>query len=153
MRSSFRRGFTLLELLTVIAIIAILAAMIMVAGPRLIRMAKERQMQNSFLQIRTALTAYYADYGSYPPRYGYLLWHTRDMPLGSITEKDFCLRPYMAQIGEAGNEELYDVFSSGYNTNPEMNDRIDLLEFHPIGIKDEVSGSIKYQIGRELGPG
>ena len=65
-RSTQRCGFTLVELLVVIGIIAILAAVVMSIGGTVIRMAKKAKAQNTATQIQTSALAYYTEYSVYP---------------------------------------------------------------------------------------
>jgi prepilin-type N-terminal cleavage/methylation domain-containing protein len=69
-RPSLRRqhglGFTLVELLVVIAIIAILASVITVAAGNAIRAAKRAKANSTCAQIQTAVQSYYTEYGVYP---------------------------------------------------------------------------------------
>jgi prepilin-type N-terminal cleavage/methylation domain-containing protein len=59
-------GFTLVELLVVIGIIAILASVILFAGGAALRSAKRAKANNTATQIQTAALAYYTEYGVYP---------------------------------------------------------------------------------------
>jgi len=135
MKSRRVRGFTLIELLTVIAIIAILAGLTFAVLPRVRERAKLRRMENSLVQIRTAMTAYFADNNSYPPGYGFVKWSAKDMNPGALPEKDlYWLKPYMVFLRFQGDQSLYDEFSEGYDTN--RDNQIDLAEFLPVGVKN-----------------
>jgi prepilin-type N-terminal cleavage/methylation domain-containing protein len=59
-------GFTLLELLMVIAIIAILAGLLFPAFMGAEKAAKKTQAKNDLNQIVTAVNAFYTEYGKYP---------------------------------------------------------------------------------------
>jgi prepilin-type N-terminal cleavage/methylation domain-containing protein len=61
-----RKGFTLVELLVVMGIIAILAAASLSIGGTVIKAAKRTQMANTANQIQTAAMAYYTEYSVYP---------------------------------------------------------------------------------------
>jgi len=65
-RRSHPASFTLVELLVVMAIIAILAAVILRVGVQAINAAKRAKMQSLAVQIQTACMAYYTEYGIYP---------------------------------------------------------------------------------------
>jgi prepilin-type N-terminal cleavage/methylation domain-containing protein len=62
-----QRGFTLVELLVVIVIIALLAALITPAVMSALRKAKQTQISTELSQLHSAVEAYKAQYGSYPP--------------------------------------------------------------------------------------
>ncbi len=66
MRDRNRNGFTLLELLVVIAVIAVLAGMLFPAIQSVLERAKKVQAKNDLTQIVTAVNAFYTDYGRYP---------------------------------------------------------------------------------------
>jgi general secretion pathway protein G len=60
------RGFTLIELIVVMAIVALLAS---VAAPRYVRsldLARERALQSSLATMRDAIDQFAADQGRYP---------------------------------------------------------------------------------------
>jgi prepilin-type N-terminal cleavage/methylation domain-containing protein len=59
-------GFTLVELLTVIAIIAILLGLLIPAIIIAKQQARKAQAKNDCAQILTAVRAYYGEYGKYP---------------------------------------------------------------------------------------
>jgi prepilin-type N-terminal cleavage/methylation domain-containing protein len=59
-------GFTLVELLTVIAIIAILMGILLPTVGSVIENAKKTQAKNDELQLVSAIKAYYTEYGRYP---------------------------------------------------------------------------------------
>lgn len=61
-----REGFTLLELLIVIAIIVALAGLLFPAAQSVLERAKKVQAKNDLTQIVTAVNAYYMEYGKYP---------------------------------------------------------------------------------------
>lgn len=64
--SPSQRSFTLIELLTVIAIIAILAGLLLPAIAAARRYAKISQAKNDIKNIQTAIRAYYNEYGKLP---------------------------------------------------------------------------------------
>ena len=65
-RSPLTAGFTLVELLTVIAIIAILMGILFPTIGSAIESAKKTQAKSDCLQIVNAVKAYYTEYGKYP---------------------------------------------------------------------------------------
>ncbi len=141
-------GFTLVELLVVIAIIGILAGFIAVGLPKAIELAKLSALKNNFNQIRTTLTAYYVDNGSFPPAYGYLspvflkdsFQNPNTRPTDIVDgignddfapENAFFLLPWMAHLREHGNQDLYDNFSRGLGSDADSDGNISRLEYSP----------------------
>ena len=138
------QGFTLIELLVVIAIIGILAGFLAVGLPRALESAKIAKLDNTFLQIRNILTEYYVDHGTFPPAYGYLSPEvrrlTRDeiidrLNTGTRIDEVFFTLPWMAFLGQHGNEEMYDNFSIAYDTDRDGD--ISRLEFAPFGTLED----------------
>lgn len=121
-------GFSLIELLTVIAIISILAAMLFVVGPRVIEMAKLASLQNDFNQIRTACVSHYTkSKETYPPAYGYKVWEPNNPTPGRVNE------PYVVPIKLFRVTNIYDRFSTNHDTD--RDGELSRLEFSPMGRK------------------
>jgi prepilin-type N-terminal cleavage/methylation domain-containing protein len=149
-----KSGFTLVELLTVIAIIGILSAFTVTGVQRAREAAKVSRTQQALKQISTILVAYKVDHGSYPPAYGYLRSGVfKDIrspqarraldpidPLDPTDQGDtdkFVSIGLMKFLGIQGSVEFTDEFSNessdtnrdGYNS---------LLEYFPVEGEDEV---------------
>ncbi len=60
-------GFTILEILTVMVVIAILIGVLIPALTMVNTIAKETQQRAQFMEINLALEAFKGDYGDYPP--------------------------------------------------------------------------------------
>ena len=61
-----RRGFTIVELLTVVGIISVLVTIVITAAAGAIRQARTRRADAMCSALQTALTAYYAQEGKWP---------------------------------------------------------------------------------------
>lgn len=146
MKKNFIKGFTLLELITVIAVITILASITLTVGPRMIERAKLRRLDNALRQVATALAAYYADNATYPPAYGYVgsvNAHPANAPANAAGDPSYYnLMPYMFRLREHGSETMYDQFSSSYDTD--RDGRLSLLEFSPHG-RRQPDGSYAFE--------
>ena len=60
------KGFTIIEMMTVIAIIGILATIAAPSFQKSVIRAKEASLRNSLFVLRDVLDQYYADHGDYP---------------------------------------------------------------------------------------
>lgn len=69
-RNSSRRGFTIVELLIVVVVIAILAAVTIVAFNGVVSRSQDSRRQDDAQAITKALQLYYIDNGSYPTSSG-----------------------------------------------------------------------------------
>lgn len=89
-KSSKRRGFTLVELLVVLAILALLLTL---AVPRYfngIERAKDATLKHDLNTLRESIDKFYADTGRYPKTLEDLVEgkYIRKLPVDPITEKD-----------------------------------------------------------------
>lgn len=79
-----KTGLTLVELLVVLAIIALLVGVLIPALSAVRNMAKETKQKGQLTTIALALTAFRSDYGDYPPSAG---WYYTPAPGGPL---DYC---------------------------------------------------------------
>lgn len=83
------RGFTLLELLFVMVIVALLAAVVAPSLMGGVDKARESALKEDLFTMRKAIDDYYADNGRYPPSLEILVEkrYLRKIPVDPITEK------------------------------------------------------------------
>ena len=83
-------GFTLLELIVVVAIIGILATIAMPALKDMPRRAQEAVLKTNLHTIRDLIDQYYGDKGRYPPTLEVLveLGYVRQVPFDPITKSN-----------------------------------------------------------------
>ncbi len=121
------RGFTLFELLAVMAIIGILAAIAVPSYQRSQIKARESVLAEDLYQLRRALDAFFADNGKYPDNLEELInnKYVRDIPIDPFTrQKDswVCVPPEPADNGQLAAGGCYDVHSGseliGLNGEP-----------------------------------
>ncbi|OGL21582.1 hypothetical protein A2707_06130 [Candidatus Saccharibacteria bacterium RIFCSPHIGHO2_01_FULL_45_15] len=87
------RGFTIVELLIVIVVIGILAAIVIVAYQGVTNRAKFSQKHNDIKTIQKLILSYHATYGNYPP-----------LPAGGFT--------YQRSVGDSFIPGLVPEFTS-----------------------------------------
>jgi len=83
-------GFTLIEMMIVVAIISILATLAMPNFQRALIRAKETSLQRSLFVMRDTIDQFYADHGRYPDRLEDLVdnKYIRQIPVDPFTGKN-----------------------------------------------------------------
>ena len=83
-----RSGFTLIEILVVITLLALLATIVTSTHRTTARKGRETVLRNNLQQIRITLDQYNTDKGHYPPSLETLVdeGYLREMPLDPITK-------------------------------------------------------------------
>ena len=136
-----KHGFTLVELLAVIAIIGILAGLTFAGIGRILESAKIASTENTLKQVSTALVNYYTKHNSYPPAYGYLSRFAFDEklrgldpetidPTDALNSGYFETEHYMQKIGLFNALDHYDNFALD-NSDTDYDNQTGLLEYYP----------------------
>jgi general secretion pathway protein G len=114
------RGFTLLELITVISIIFILTAIALPNYKSAIIHAKEAVLREDLFQFRDRIDQYYADKGKYPESLEALLeqGYLRKIPTDPMTgNADWEVVPAEPDPDDPDASGIYDVRSSSAATS------------------------------------
>lgn len=82
-----RRAFTLIEILTVIAIVGVLMAMLLPAIQSARESARRASCSNTIKQIGVALSGYESTAGRFPPGVGSFVWQSRERVSGAIDDR------------------------------------------------------------------
>jgi general secretion pathway protein G len=121
MRSS-ERGFTLLELMIVMAILVILAAVALPRYQAVVVHAKEATLRDDLFQMRKAMDQYAADKGKLPQSLDELASsnYLREVPVDPITgEKDWNVVTGDDPASVEGGQGVTDIHSSSTDTSTE----------------------------------
>ena len=111
-----RRGFTLIELMVVMAVIALLVT---VVAPRYLTQtdrAREAVLRNNLKETRDAIDKFYTDHGRYPQTLKELVdaRYLKMLPIDPITGRNdrWTLTGSPGGNGAAGAAGIYDLHSS-----------------------------------------
>lgn len=88
-----RRGFTLIEMLIVIVVIAILAGFVIVGASSSVRREKVAALHSNLLLLRNAIQRFEADCVGYPKDLNELMVKPADLPCGVVIVGD--TKPYV----------------------------------------------------------
>lgn len=112
-----QRGFTLLELLFVLVIVALLASLVapMLGGS--IEQAREAALKQDLNVMRKAIDDYYADHGKYPAELAVLVErrYLRAIPVDPLTQRSDSWAAVYAG-SERGTQGVIDVRSGAEQT-------------------------------------
>ena len=119
--SAAQRGFTLVELLVVISMISILAAMAVVQYRNSVQSAKEATLKTNLFRMRDAIDQYYADKGKYPSALDTLVsdGYLRQIPEDPITKSRDSWQTVPAEpdpSNPSAEPGIYDVKSGAQGT-------------------------------------
>lgn len=109
------RGFTLLELMIVISVIIILAAIVLPQYQRTIRHTQEAVLRDDLFKMRSLLDQYAADKGKLPQSLDELVseGYMRDIPVDPFTEqKDWTVVTGEDPNSTSGEQGVLDVRSA-----------------------------------------
>jgi general secretion pathway protein G len=114
-------GFTLVELLVVIALISILAAMAVVQHRNSVQRGQEAVLKTNLFRMRDAIDQYYADKGKYPSSLDTLVseQYIRRVPIDPFTNSADSWQTVPAEPDPANPSAepgIYDVKSGAQGT-------------------------------------
>jgi len=111
MLKRMRRGFTLVELMVVMAIIALLLALALLRYFKHLDMSRETILKQDLAVMRDAIDKYHGDTGRYPDSLDALVSarYLRSLPVDPITERPDTWQVVAPSGGDAG--AMYDIKS------------------------------------------
>jgi general secretion pathway protein G len=120
-RSERSRGFTLVELLVVISLISILAAMGLVQYKNSVVRTQESVLKTDLFRVRDAIDQYYADKGKYPSSLDSLVsdGYLRKVPEDPVTKSPDTWQTIPAEAdpnNPSSEPGIYDIKSGAQGT-------------------------------------
>lgn len=105
------RGFTLVELLVVLVIIAILLSIVFPRYNKSVGKAEESALKSDLNSIRISIDRYYADKGHYPKQLQDLVndRYLRQIPVDPVSKQNNWQVEY---INNDGEQQVYDIKSN-----------------------------------------
>jgi len=115
------RGFTLIELVVVVTLIVVLAAIGLSTYTLSVRRAKEAVLREDLFRMKDALDQFYADKGTYPPDLASLVTdgYMRQIPKDPMTESADTWQTVMSEPDPANPNAVpgvYDIKSGAEGT-------------------------------------
>lgn len=113
------RGFTFIELLLVLTIVALLASLVAPSVTKSVHRAKEAALKENLYVMRKAIDDYYADSGVYPAELAVLVEkrYLRQIPEDPLTERADGWQ-VLRDEDERGVNGIIDVRSGSDETDP-----------------------------------
>ena len=98
-----KKGFTIVEMLMVIAVLAVLTGIIATAATSVIRKSRERKTEALRIALQTGIATFYQQKGYWPPKESGKLhtWATR-----GLNSSDLSGETHVAQLEEKDYDEL-----------------------------------------------
>lgn len=110
-----QKGFTLIEMLTVISIMGILMSIAMPSYQKYIIRGREASLKNTLFVLRDVIDQYYADNGQYPDTLEQLVEkrYIRSIPTDPFTgsSSTWILMPPPSDSGDTETSGIFDVHS------------------------------------------
>jgi general secretion pathway protein G len=107
-----RHGFTLIELMVVLAVVALLLSVAMPRYFHSVERSKETILRANLAQVRDALDKYFGDHGRYPDSLQQLVQkkYLRALPIDPVTDSASTWSVVAPERGDLG--AVYDIRSS-----------------------------------------